>query len=73
MSSNDFPSLQEVINHEYYNGFSLYNDIALLRLSISIPAWTDAVQPICLSQKPTYDLVGTNMTVSGWGLTTDGM
>lgn len=61
--------LSQIIQHENYNGFTISNDIALLRLSSPL-TFNTYVAPIALpaqGQAATGDCV-----VSGWGALTEG-
>lgn len=56
--------IEEIIFHESRNHTTRANDIALLRLSRSIPT-SDYIKPICLPK--TYELQLPELTVAGWG------
>lgn len=60
--------VEESIVHEGYSSAENGNDIALLRLNMSIPI-TDFVKPICLPRN--HDL-GQKLIVTGWGRTETG-
>jgi secreted trypsin-like serine protease len=59
----------EYIQHENYSSLSLANDIALIPLKQTVTV-NDNIQPIALPSSPLDD--GSTVTVSGWGLTSDG-
>lgn len=62
--------MEQVINHEDYDSYTLNNDIALLKLS-SKATLNDQVKPACLPDASNdYDDV--NAIVSGWGATSEG-
>uniref|UniRef100_A0A182R142 CLIP domain-containing serine protease n=1 Tax=Anopheles farauti TaxID=69004 RepID=A0A182R142_9DIPT len=68
----DVPIVGKIPHPEYVpTSAEQYNDIALLRLEISVP-FSDFIKPICLPLQPelkTRDYVGFRMQVAGWGRT----
>lgn len=52
--------------HENYNSNTLENDIAIMKLTTSIPTNNVAVYPVNLRTVPVQ--VGTSCQVTGWGL-----
>merc|ERR1712142_1165547 len=61
--------LSKIIQHEDYNGFTISNDIALLKFSSPL-TFTDAVQPIALPQEG--HAASGDCIVSGWGTISEG-
>lgn len=66
--------IEKIINHEEYNDYTVWNDIALLKTKVPIPLFTDGsnttINTICL---PTSDERYTgSATVSGWGAESEG-
>lgn len=69
------PYVQELIPaelylHPEYNGHTVDNDIALIRLKESIK-FNDHVRPACLPKTDRRLPVGTRCTVIGWGKQND--
>ncbi|XP_076057508.1 trypsin-1-like isoform X2 [Oratosquilla oratoria] len=58
-----------IVQHEDYNGYTIENDIALLRLASPL-AMNSYVQPIALPE-PGFTAIG-ECVVSGWGTTSEG-
>lgn len=59
----------EIIVHEDYNGGTIENDIALLKLSESL-SWSDKIGPLPMAQEEGFEYA--SFDVVGWGTTTDG-
>ncbi|GIY96031.1 clotting factor B [Caerostris extrusa] len=69
VESGDTFSISKVKVHSNFSFSGQYNDIALLRLTADLNAYTDRVAPVCLPY-PTLleaDLVDQMATVIGWG------
>lgn len=61
----------EVINHPYYDYFTIDNDISLLRLSAPVQ-FDDFISPVCLAKARSVIYPNTSSWVTGWGVTSDG-
>jgi len=57
--------------HENYNSLFITNDIAVIELPQSL-SFTDNIQAVALPSDGSMVGVGEKLTVSGWGLTSDG-
>ncbi|WP_405015725.1 serine protease [Kitasatospora sp. NBC_00070] len=71
-SGGTLTAVRSVRTHPQWNGLSLSNDIAILKLATDIPlngATTAAAQLPTSNQTPA---AGTELTVTGWGTTTQG-
>lgn len=58
--------IDQVINHPNYYSNLQNNDIALLKLSSSVP-FTNHIQPICLAAAGSTFGAGTKSWITGWG------
>ncbi|KAF0293522.1 Prostasin [Amphibalanus amphitrite] len=56
----------EKIVHQGYKAGQFDDDIALLRLDAEL-AWSDYIQPICLSTEDAKTFVGMRGIIAGWG------
>ena len=45
---NTLQKVQNIIIHSGYSDYTLYRDIALVKLTTPVPAWTDYIQPACI-------------------------
>lgn len=59
-------TISKMIRHPSYKPPTIYNDIALIKLSTVITFNKD-IRPACLYQE--YDIVPEQAWVSGWGVT----
>jgi len=59
--------IDEMIRHPDYKPPALYADIALVKLRYAIYKFTVSIRPACLHQQ--YDIMPTNASISGWGVT----
>lgn len=59
-------SVAEIIGHPDYNSGTFDNDIALLRLSASVP-FTSYIQPVCLAAPESTFHTGVDTWITGWG------
>jgi trypsin len=69
---NDRSNVKQVENvmvHENYDRYSLYNDIAIIKISETFQPWTNNIRPIHLNID---DVDSGTCTVSGWGTTISG-
>ncbi|KAM7412181.1 hypothetical protein PAMA_021911 [Pampus argenteus] len=67
-----FMATADIIVHEKWNPFFIRNDIALIKLSSSVP-YTDTITPACLPERDVVLPHGAPCYVTGWGrLSTSG-
>ncbi len=60
--------VQKIMPHPFYDDVNLDNDIALIKLSSSVP-FSDAIQPVCLNWDRNEISVFGTCYAAGWGLT----
>ncbi|KAK2863577.1 hypothetical protein Q5P01_003110 [Channa striata] len=65
-------TVTQVIKHPSYDPIKLCNDITLLKLSSPVN-FTNYIWPICLAASDSTFYTGTNVWVTGWGKTEDGV
>ncbi|XP_077972000.1 trypsin-1-like isoform X2 [Styela clava] len=61
-------NLAQIILHENYDDMTVENDIALLKTQNEM-TFTSYIKPICLPEADSLPVVGSTVTVSGWGVT----
>ncbi|KAF3698386.1 Serine protease 27 [Channa argus] len=64
-------SVAQVIKHRSYNKTSKIYDITLLKLSSPVN-FTNYIRPVCLAASDSTFYSGTNVWITGWGLTEAG-
>lgn len=58
----------QVFKHPYYNGYTINNDITLIKLA-SPAQLSSRVSPVCVAETGDNFPGGMNCVTSGWGLT----
>lgn len=61
--------LKEIIKHPNYTASTRYHDIALIRVSSSIPIHGDHIRPACLRSNMSDIDPSVQLIVTGWGKT----
>ncbi|KAK2863571.1 hypothetical protein Q5P01_003104 [Channa striata] len=65
-------TVTQVIKHPNFDPIKVFNDITLLKLSSPVN-FTNYIWPICLAASDSTFYTGTNVWVTGWGKTEDGV
>ncbi|XP_058144985.1 serine protease 44-like [Dasypus novemcinctus] len=60
----------DIVSHQYFNVFSLREDIALVLLEFPV-TYSPHIQPVCLPEKSFQVASGTECWVTGWGRLVD--
>uniref|UniRef100_A0A8C8YW15 Peptidase S1 domain-containing protein n=1 Tax=Prolemur simus TaxID=1328070 RepID=A0A8C8YW15_PROSS len=58
--------VEDIVIHQYYNSFTLQNDIALALLAFPVK-YSTHIQPVCLPEKTFMVKTDTECWVTGWG------